>query len=218
MSSRSLTPDDYARAPPSAHAARPGARRRDQAHRRLRHGRAAARRSSRPRSSAPSSASSSRRRPPRRSSAASSALFPDGDIRRRRRASRASSDEALRGVGLSGQKVGYLRDLSRAHRRRTAAARRARRAARRGGHRAADRGQGLRPLDGRDVPDVPAASARRAAGRTISASSTAMQRLYRPAQAADAKRILKMGEAWRPYRSVASWYLWQTLEATSTRG
>jgi 3-methyladenine DNA glycosylase/8-oxoguanine DNA glycosylase len=25
--------------------------------------------------------------------------------------------------------------------------------------------------------------------------------------------VLKIGEAWRPYRSVASWYLWQTLKS-----
>ena len=39
----------------------------------------------------------------------------------------------------------------------------------------------------------------------------AIQRLYRLRKRPDPKRILKMGEAWRPYRSVASWYLWQTL-------
>ena len=38
------------------------------------------------------------------------ALFPDTTFRTRRR-SRRTSDEALRAVGLSGQKVGYLRDL-----------------------------------------------------------------------------------------------------------
>ena len=40
----------------------------------------------------------------------------------------------------------------------------------------------------------------------------AIQRLYRLRKRPDAKRILKMGELWRPYRSVASWYLWQTLK------
>ena len=40
----------------------------------------------------------------------------------------------------------------------------------------------------------------------------AIQRLYRLRQRPDAKKILKLGEAWRPYRSVASWYLWQTLK------
>jgi 3-methyladenine DNA glycosylase/8-oxoguanine DNA glycosylase len=39
----------------------------------------------------------------------------------------------------------------------------------------------------------------------------AIQRLYRLRKRPLPKRILKMGEAWRPYRSVASWYLWQTL-------
>ena len=39
----------------------------------------------------------------------------------------------------------------------------------------------------------------------------AIQRLYRLRKRPDAKRMLKIGEAWRPYRSVASWYLWQTL-------
>ena len=39
----------------------------------------------------------------------------------------------------------------------------------------------------------------------------AIQRLYKLRKRPDAKRILKMGEAWKPYRSVASWYLWQTL-------
>jgi DNA-3-methyladenine glycosylase II len=48
----------------------------------------------------------------------------------------------------------------------------------------------------------------------------AVQRLYRLRKRPDSKRILKIGEAWRPYRSVASWYLWQTLrnEPLSTGG
>jgi DNA-3-methyladenine glycosylase II len=39
----------------------------------------------------------------------------------------------------------------------------------------------------------------------------AVQRLYGLRRRPDAKRILQIGEAWKPYRSVASWYLWQTL-------
>jgi len=27
----------------------------------------------------------------------------------------------------------------------------------------------------------------------------------------DAKKLRQIGEAWRPYRSIASWYLWQSL-------
>ena len=32
----------------------------------------------------------------------------------------------------------------------------------------------------------------------------------RPAPA----RVLRLGEKWRPYRSVASWYIWQSLDST----
>jgi DNA-3-methyladenine glycosylase II len=39
----------------------------------------------------------------------------------------------------------------------------------------------------------------------------AVQKLYRLRKRPDPKRLVKMGEAWRPYRSVACWYLWQTL-------
>jgi DNA-3-methyladenine glycosylase II len=39
----------------------------------------------------------------------------------------------------------------------------------------------------------------------------AIQRLYRLRKRPNAKRIQKLGEAWKPYRSVACWYLWQTL-------
>jgi DNA-3-methyladenine glycosylase II len=39
----------------------------------------------------------------------------------------------------------------------------------------------------------------------------AVKNLYGLRKQPDAKRILKIGEAWRPYRSVACWYLWQSL-------
>jgi DNA-3-methyladenine glycosylase II len=39
----------------------------------------------------------------------------------------------------------------------------------------------------------------------------AIQRLYRLRKRPDAKRILRLGAVWRPYRSMACWYLWQTL-------
>ena len=41
----------------------------------------------------------------------------------------------------------------------------------------------------------------------------AVQKLYKLRKRPTAERIFAMGEAWRPYRSVASWYLWQTLHA-----
>ena len=39
----------------------------------------------------------------------------------------------------------------------------------------------------------------------------AVHRAYRLRKRPDAKRLRKMGEAWRPHRSVAAWYLWQSL-------
>lgn len=40
----------------------------------------------------------------------------------------------------------------------------------------------------------------------------AVQRAYRLRRRPDAKRLRQMGEAWRPYRSIACWYLWQSLD------
>src|SRR5204863_5062819 len=39
----------------------------------------------------------------------------------------------------------------------------------------------------------------------------AVQRLYRLRKRPDPDRLTKIGDAWKPYRSVACWYLWQTL-------
>lgn len=41
---------------------------------------------------------------------------------------------------------------------------------------------------------------------------TAMQRLYGLRKPPKPARMLALGEQWRPYRSVASWYLWRSLE------
>jgi DNA-3-methyladenine glycosylase II len=41
---------------------------------------------------------------------------------------------------------------------------------------------------------------------------TAIQRLYGLRKKPKAARIIKIGEAWRPYRTVACWYLWRSLE------
>lgn len=40
----------------------------------------------------------------------------------------------------------------------------------------------------------------------------AIQRLYGLRKKPKADRIRKIGEAWRPYRTVACWYLWRSLE------
>ena len=137
------------------------------------------------------------------------ALFPDGHIPDAA-AIAAQSDGALRGVGLSGQKVSYLRDLS------------------------------ARIIDGRlqldeleELPDeqvIERLTAVKGFGRWTAEMFLmfrlhrpdvlpvgdlgivkAVQQLYRLRKRPDSKRLLKIGESWRPYRSVACWYLWQTL-------
>jgi DNA-3-methyladenine glycosylase II len=138
------------------------------------------------------------------------ALFPDGHIRDAA-AIAGQSDAALRAVGLSGQKVGYLRDLSA---------------------RIADGRLLLDELDALPDEDViERLTAVKGFGRwtaemflmfrlhrpdVLPAGDlgivNAIQRLYRLRKRPDARRILKIGEAWRPYRSVASWYLWQSLK------
>ncbi len=120
-------------------------------------------------------------------------------------------DVALRGVGLSGQKVGYLRDLC------------------------ARIGDGRLALD--ELPDLPdevvieRLTSVKGFGRWT-AQMFLMFRLHRPdvlpvgdlgivnavhrlyglRKKPDARRLEKIGEAWKPYRSVACWYLWQTLK------
>src|SRR5437870_2889484 len=137
------------------------------------------------------------------------ALFPDNHIPDAS-AIAAQSDAALRGVGLSGQKVGYMRDLCA---------------------RIADGRLNLDELD--TLPDevvIERLIAVKGFGRwtaemflmfrlhrpdVLPAGDlgivNAIQRLYRLRKRPDAKRVLRMGEAWKPFRSVASWYLWQTL-------
>jgi len=40
----------------------------------------------------------------------------------------------------------------------------------------------------------------------------AIQKAYKLRQRPTAARITRIGEAWRPYRSVACWYLWRSLD------
>lgn len=125
----------------------------------------------------------------------------------------AVEDARLREVGLSGQKVRYLRDLSE------------------------------RIMDGRlqlgelDALDDEAVIERltevKGFGRWTAEMFlmfrlhrpdvlpvddlgivNAVQRLYGLRKRPDPKKLYKLGEAWRPYRSVASWYLWQSLKLT----
>src|SRR6185503_12086731 len=121
------------------------------------------------------------------------------------------SDATLRGVGLSGQKVGYLRDLSA---------------------RIADGRLDLDELDWlSDELVIERLTAVKGFGRWTAEMFlmfrlhrpdvlpvgdlgivTAVQRLYGLRKRPDPKRLLKIGEPWRPYRSVACWYLWQSLK------
>jgi DNA-3-methyladenine glycosylase II len=139
------------------------------------------------------------------------ALFPDAEPLSAAAIDRVG-DDALRSVGFSGQKVSYLRDLC---------------------GRIADGRLQLQELD--DLPDdvvIERLTAVKGFGRWT-AEMFLMFRLHRPdvLPVADlgivkavqqlyglrkppkAERILAIGEVWRPYRSVASWYLWQTLHA-----
>ena len=140
------------------------------------------------------------------------ALFPGGEIPDAA-AIAALDDVALRAVGLSGQKVGYLRDLSA---------------------RIADGRLRLDELEA--LPDeqvIERLTAVKGFGRWTAEMFLmfrlhrpdvlpvgdlgivkAVQKLYGLRKTPDARRILKIGDGWRPYRSVASWYLWQTLRET----
>ena len=137
------------------------------------------------------------------------ALFPDGVIPGAA-AIAAFDDATLRGVGLSGQKVRYLRDLS-AH--------------------IADGRLALDELESlEDEVVIERLTVVKGFGRWT-AEMFLMFRLHRPdvlpvddlgivkaveklyglRKRPDAKRLHKIGEKWRPYRSVACWYLWQSL-------
>jgi DNA-3-methyladenine glycosylase II len=140
------------------------------------------------------------------------ALFPEGQLTDAA-AVAAFDDATLRGVGLSGQKVGYLRDLSA---------------------RIADGRLNLDELDRlTDEEVIEKLTSVKGFGRWTAEMFLmfrlhrpdvlpvgdlgivkAVQRLYRLRKRPDPKRLLKIGETWRPYRSVACWYLWQTLRNT----
>ena len=123
----------------------------------------------------------------------------------------AVSDQQLRGCGLSGQKLAYIRDLC---------------------VRIED---GSLPLDALDrMSDdevIEALTKVKGIGRWT-AEMFLMFRLHRPdvlpvgdlgivkavqkvyglRKLPTADRLLRIGESWRPYRSVACWYLWASLQ------
>jgi DNA-3-methyladenine glycosylase II len=44
----------------------------------------------------------------------------------------------------------------------------------------------------------------------------AVQRLYGLRKRPAPKKLTEIGESWRPYRSVACWYLWQSLKTVDS--
>ena len=126
---------------------------------------------------------------------------------------RRVSDEQLRSVGLSGQKVAYLRDLC-----------------------ARVEDERLRPDDLDHLHDdavVEVLTQVKGIGRWTAEMFlifrlqrpdvlpvgdlgivTAVQRVYKLRTPPSPDRLRRIGDAWRPYRSVACWYLWASLDNT----
>ena len=137
------------------------------------------------------------------------ALFPDGNVTAA--AINELDDVTLRSVGLSGQKLSYLRDLAA---------------------RVADGRLALNELD--ELPDeevIARLTTVKGFGRWTAEMFLlfrlnradvlpvgdlgivkAVQRLYGLRKPPDPRKLTKIGESWRPYRSVACWYLWQSLK------
>ena len=123
----------------------------------------------------------------------------------------ATPEARLRAVGLSGQKVKYVRDLSR---------------------QIADGSLPLQTLDAMQDEDVIAALTQVKGIGRWTAEMFLMFRLHRPdvlpvgdlgivnavkkayrlRKTPSPDRLVRIGEAWRPYRSVACWYLWASLD------
>ena len=122
------------------------------------------------------------------------------------------TDLQLREVGLSGQKLRYMRDL---------------------GGRVQDGSLPLHELDAMTDDEVIASLTQvKGIGRWTAEMFLmfrlhrpdvlpvddlgivkAVQKAYRLRKTPTADRLNKIGDAWRPYRSVACWYLWRSLNA-----
>ncbi len=120
------------------------------------------------------------------------------------------SDAQLRSAGLSGQKVSYLRALC---------------------EQVTGRSLSLETLDSMSDEEVIAALTQvKGIGRWTAEMflmfrlqrpdvlpvgdlgiGKAVQRAYRLRTFPSPTRLLRLGESWRPYRSVACWYLWASL-------
>ena len=128
----------------------------------------------------------------------------------------ATPDERLRAVGFSSQKLGYVRDLCRRIE------------------------EGQLPLDVlermEDEAVIEALTQVKGVGRWTAEMFLifrlqrpdvlpvgdlgivrAVQRAYKLRKAPSPDRLTRIGEAWRPYRSVACWYLWASLNNDPTK-
>ena len=123
-------------------------------------------------------------------------------------------DEKLRAAGLSRQKIGYLRDLaSRVH-------------------------SGDIPVDSlhelSDGEIIAALTSVKGIGRWTAQMflmfrlgrpdvlpdldlgiQKGIQRAYNMRKLPSPKRVLEVGAKWAPYRTIASWYLWRSLDITA---
>ena len=127
----------------------------------------------------------------------------------------ATPDDRLRAVGISPQKLGYIRDLCA---------------------RTVDGSLALDDLKGLPDEDVIAAlTSVKGIGRWTAEMFLmfrlhrpdvlpvgdlgivkAVQRAYKLRLAPTPVRLTRLGENWRPYRSVACWYLWASLDNKGT--
>ncbi len=125
------------------------------------------------------------------------------------------SDERLRAVGISPQKLGYIRDLCA---------------------RTLDKSLALDALEALPDEDVIVAlTGVKGIGRWTAEMFLmfrlhrpdvlpvgdlgivkAVQRAYKLRLAPTPVRLTRLGENWRPYRSVACWYLWASLDNKAT--
>jgi DNA-3-methyladenine glycosylase II len=122
-----------------------------------------------------------------------------------------ASDAELRGLGLSRQKAGYLRDSRRAPRdglRLPSSRPHAGRAHDRDAHGR----EGDRPLDVEMLLIFRFRAAGRAAGRRLRDPEGDAARLRHAQAARSPSAMRKIAETWRPYRSIACWYLWRSLD------
>ncbi len=126
----------------------------------------------------------------------------------------ALSEEHLRGVGLSRQKTSYLRDLATAAHSDTVAIER------------------LHELSDDEI--IAALTSVKGVGRWTAQMflmfrlgrldvlpdldlgiQKGIQRAYRMRKMPAPKKVLEVGRKWAPYRTIASWYLWRSLDATA---